>query len=138
MDEELKEFCRDLFYMIDQGEIDRYYGEKKKEVAAWVVEYTGSLKRIKEDQRKRLLTYAEHMTFLEAGELNAYAQSLTTISKKDKERLRKYLRKIDWLPKGQNMGVLEGMMVSRVLKDPYAEAMLEAAFGKGGEPEGDE
>lgn len=134
----LEDFCKDLFYLIDQDEIDRYYEAKKKEVAAWVIEYTGSLKRVKEDQRKRLLSYAEHMTFLEAGELNAYAQSLPTISKKDKEKLRQYLRKIEWLPKGQNMGVLEGVMVSKVLRDPQVEAMLEAAFGERNESKGEE
>lgn len=134
----MEEFFKDLEYLIDQDEIDRYYDGKKKEVASWVIEYTRNLKRIKADQRKRLLAYAAKMTFIEAGELNAYVQELPTVSKKDKERLSKYLRQVDWLPEDQNMGILEGVMVSRVLKNPQVEEMLKAAFGERDESKGEE
>lgn len=129
----MNEFFKDLEYLIDQEKVDEYYEEKKKEVGTWIIEYTGSLKRIKEEQRQRLLAYAKAMTFINAGELNAYVQDLPTVSKKDKERLSQYLRKVDWLPKDQNMGVLEGVMVSRVLSDPLEEMLRENPKPKRGD-----
>lgn len=67
---------------IDQDFIDLYYENKKKEAGEWITEYTANLKRLEDDQRKRLLRYAKTINFENAGELNAYAQSIPTISKK--------------------------------------------------------
>lgn len=123
------DFDHELRYFIDQDAIDEHYGKKKREVSQWLIEYTGNLKRVKEEQRKRLLAYAEAITFLQVGELDAYVQGLSTISKRDKTKLDTYLRQIDWLPKGQNMGVLEGQMVSRVPpRDPLLEKLLLASL----------
>lgn len=128
------DFYDDLMLFIDQDQIDEYYKNKKQEVQVWLIEYVNNLKRIKEDQRNRFLAYAQNITFLNTKELNDYVQELTTVSKKDKARLEKYLQQIDWLPEGQNMGILEGKMVSRRLKDPLADKMLQDAFGLPPEP----
>lgn len=107
-----------------QDLIDLYYEDKKKEVGSWLVEYTGNLKRITKEQKNRLLEYAEHMTFKNSGEVNAYVQQLETVGKKDKKRLFDYLQRVEWLPEGINMGVLDGEIITRVLPSP-----LERLFG---------
>ncbi|MDO5147659.1 MAG: hypothetical protein Q4D60_11735 [Eubacteriales bacterium] len=121
----MEEFYKDLIYFIDQDRVDVHYRDKKIEVSNWLIEYTGNLKRLKEEQRKILMAYAKAINILQIGKLNLYVQSLTTVSKKDKERLSKYLRQIDWLPEDQNMGVLDGIMFSRVLSNPLAEMLQE-------------
>ncbi len=120
---------------IDQGKIDLYYERKKGEVSGWLIEYTIDLKRVKEDQRKRLIEYAKELSFSTAGRFNQYAQQLTTISKKDKKRLEKYLQEVDWLPEGVTAGFLDGQLVVKMLPNTQAEEMIRAAFGS--EEEGD-
>ena len=107
-----------------QDEIDLYYKDKKKEVGEWLIEYAGDQKRLTQEQRRRLLAYAERMSFSMAGEVNAYVQGLKTVGKREKERLRSYLSQIDWLPEGVNTGTLDGKIVCRVLPRP-----LERLFG---------
>jgi len=121
--------------MIDQGKIDLYYEQKKSEVSEWLIEYTEDLKRLKEDQRKRLIEYAKRLSFNTAGSYNAYAQQLPTISKKDKKRLEKYLQEVDWLPEGVTAGFLDGQLVVKMIPNVQAEEMIRAAFGP--EEEGD-
>lgn len=107
-----------------QDEIDVYYEEKKKEVATWVVEYANGLKRVTKTQKSTILVYAEKLTFSSVGELNHYVQSLKTVSQRDKKRLFEYLQRIDWLPDGVNVGVLDGKIVSKVLPNEL-DLMLE-------------
>ena len=107
-----------------QDEIDLYYKDKKKEVGEWLIEYAGDQKRLTQEQRRRLLAYAERMSFSTAGEVNAYVQGLKTVGKREKERLRSYLSQIDWLPEGVNTGTLDGKIGCRVLPRP-----LERLFG---------
>lgn len=120
---------------IDQGMIDLYYKRKKDEVSSWLIEYTTDLKRVKEDQRKRLLEYAKRLSFSTAGSFNQYAQQLTTISQKDKQRLEKYLQEVDWLPEDVTAGFLDGQLVVKMLPNTQAEEMIREAFGS--EEEGD-
>lgn len=114
---------------IDQGKVDLYYFHKKDEVSGWLLEYTKDLKRIKEDQRNRLIAYAKATSFLTANEFNEYAQQLTTISKKDKKRLEKYLQEVDWLPEGVTAGFLDGQLVVKLMPNTLAEEMIREAFG---------
>ena len=107
-----------------QNEIDVYYENKKKEVGEWLIEYAGDQKRLTQEQRRRILAYAERMSFSTAGEANAYVQGLKTVGKREKERLRSHLSPIDWLPEGVNTGTLDGKIVCRVLPRP-----LERLFG---------
>ncbi len=107
-----------------QNEIDVYYENKKKEVGEWLIEYAGDQKRLTQEQRRRILAYAERMSFSTAGEANAYVQGLKTVGKREKERLRSHLSRIDWLPEGVNTGTLDGKIVCRVLPRP-----LERLFG---------
>lgn len=120
---------------IDQGKVDSYYFHKKDEVSGWLIEYTKDLKRIKEDQRNRLIAYAKATSFFTANEFNEYAQQLTTISKKDKKRLEKYLQEVDWLPEGVTAGFLDGQLVVKLMPNTLAEEMIREAFGS--EEEGD-
>lgn len=122
---------------IDQDFIDLYYENKKKEAGEWITEYTANLKRLEDDQRKRLLRYAKTINFENAGELNAYAQSIPTISKKNKQKLTKYLQQIDWLPDGITVGFLDGQLVVKMLPNTLAEDMIRAAFGPEEPEEGD-
>lgn len=121
--------------MIDQSQIDLYYKKKKGEVSNWLTEYTTSLKRVTEDQRKQLIEYAKGLSFDNVGRFNQYAQQLTTISMKDKKRLKKYLQEIDWLPEGITAGFLDGQLVVKMLPNIQAEEMIREAFGS--EEEGD-
>ena len=73
-----------------QNEIDVYYENKKKEVGEWLIEYAGDQKRLTQEQRRRILAYAERMSFSTAGEANAYVQGLKTVGKREKERLRSH------------------------------------------------
>ena len=107
-----------------QNEIDIYYENKKKEVGEWLIEYAGDQKRLTQEQRRRILAYAEKMSFSEAGEANAYVQNLKTVGKREKERLKEYLSQVDWLPEGINNGTLDGKIVCRVLPRP-----LDKLFG---------
>ena len=107
-----------------QNEIDVYYENKKKEAGEWLIEYAGDQKRLTQEQRRRILAYAERMSFSTAGEANAYVQGLKTVGKREKERLRSHLSQIDWLPEGVNTGTLDGKIVCRVLPRP-----LERLFG---------
>lgn len=121
--------------MIDQGQIDLYYEKKKGEVSKWLIKYTADLKRVTEDQRKQLIEYAKGLSFNTVGRFNQYAQQLTTISMKDKKRLKKYLQEIDWLPEGITAGFLDGQLVVKMLPNIQAEEMIREAFGS--EEEGD-
>ncbi len=121
--------------MIDQGQIDLYYEKKKGEVSKWLIKYTTDLKRVTEDQRKQLIEYAKGLSFDTVGRFNQYAQQLTTISMKDKKRLKKYLQEIDWLPEGITAGFLDGQLVVKMLPNIQAEEMIREAFGS--EEEGD-
>ena len=107
-----------------QNEIDVYYENKKKEVGEWLIEYPGDQKPLTQEQRRRILAYAERMSFSTAGEANAYVQGLKTVGKREKERLRSHLSQIDWLPVGVNTGTLDVKIVCRVLPRP-----LERLFG---------
>ena len=98
-----------------QDEIDKHYGNKKKEVGKWLIEYTGNQKRLTQEQRKRILAYAERISFSTAGETNAYVQELKTVGKKSKDKLRSYLANVDWFPDGINHGVLDGLIVNRIV-----------------------
>ena len=98
-----------------QNEIDVYYENKKKEVGEWLIEYAGDQKRLTQEQRRRLLAYAERMSFNTAGEANAYVQGLKTVGKKNKQKMFDYMQRVDWFPEGINVGVLDGKIVSRVL-----------------------
>ena len=120
---------------IDQRMIDRYYKSKKDEVSDWLTKYITDLKRVKEDQRKKLLEYAKRPSFSTVSSFNQYAQQLTTISKKEKKRLEKYLQEVDWLPEGATAGFLDGQLVVKMLPNTQAEEMIRAAFGS--EEEGD-
>lgn len=113
---------------IDQDKIDKYYEKKKTEVAAWIREYTNSLKRITDEQRATLMAYADHMSFKRAGECNAYVQNLPTVSKRDKNKLFQYLQKVDWLPPGETLGFLDGQLTVRMLPDPAGD-MIRRTFG---------
>lgn len=113
----------DLLYFINQQRVDDYYRDKKQEVGQWVTEYVENQKKITEEQRKRLLTYASQISFTTAGEINAYVQNLNTVSKREKEKLENYMQKIDWLPEGENMGHLDGVLVSRVLESPLEKLL---------------
>lgn len=114
---------------IDQGQIDLYYEKKKSEVREWLIEYTTDLKRVKAEQRERLMAYAKALSFATAGDFNAYAQQLTTISKKDKSRLERYLQSIDWLPEDITAGFLDGQLVVKMMPNTQAEEMIREAFG---------
>lgn len=107
-----------------QEEIDKYYEAKKKEVGEWVIEFTVNQKRLTQEQSKRLLAYAERMSFSAAGEANAYVQGLKTVGKRNKQKFYDYMQCIDWFPEGVNVGVLDGKIVSRILPSP-----LERLFG---------
>ncbi len=107
-----------------QDEIDRYYEVKKKEVREWVIEFTVDQKRLTQEQSKRLLAYAERISFSTAGEVNTYVQGLKTIGKRNKQKFYDYMQCIDWFPEGVNVGVLDGKIVSRILPSP-----LERLFG---------
>ena len=123
---------------IDQGQIDLYYEKKKGEVREWLIEYTAGLKRIKTEQRERLMAYAKALNFATAGEFNAYAQQLTTISKKDKNRLERYLQNVEWLPEDITVGFLDGHLVVKMMPNTQAEEMIREAFGtEEGEGESD-
>ena len=98
-----------------QNEIDVYYENKKKEVGEWLIEYAGDQKRLTQEQRRRLLAYAERMSFSTAGEANAYVQGLKTVGKKNKQKMFDYMQRVDWFPEGINVGVLDGKIVIRVL-----------------------
>lgn len=98
-----------------QNEIDVYYENKKKEVGEWLIEYAGAQKRLTQEQRRRILAYAERMSFSTAGEVNAYVQGLKTVGKKNKQKMFDYMQRVDWFPEGINVGVLDGKIVSRVL-----------------------
>lgn len=98
-----------------QEEIDKYYEAKKKEVGEWLIEYAGDQKRLTQEQRRRILAYAEWMSFSTAGEVNAYVQGLKTVGKKNKQKMFDYMQRVDWFPEGINVGVLDGKIVSRVL-----------------------
>ena len=89
-----------------QNEIDVYYENKKKEVGEWLIEYAGDQKRLTQEQRRRLLAYAERMSFSTAGEANAYVQGLKTVGKKNKQKMFDYMQRVDWFPEGINVGVL--------------------------------
>ncbi len=114
----------------ENKKIEHYYGEKKKEVSQWLIDYTGDLKRVKQDQRERLLAYARAISFKTAGEMNVYAQNLPTISKKDKKRLFDYLATIEWLPPDMSFGYLDGQLVARITPSNDLDAALRAAFSK--------
>ncbi len=107
-----------------QEEIDVYYEEKKKEVAAWVVEYANGLKRVTKTQKSIILEFADTLTFSNIGDLNLYVQKLSTVSQRDKKKLFEYLQRIDWLPDGVNVGILDGKIVSKVLPNEL-DLMLE-------------
>ena len=100
------------------------YEAKKKEVGEWVIEFTVNQKRLTQEQSKRLLAYAERMSFSAAGEANAYVQGLKTVGKRNKQKFYDYMQCIDWFPEGVNVGVLDGKIVSRILPSP-----LERLFG---------
>ena len=121
--------------IIDQGKIDLYYEMKKDEVSGWLIEYTADLKRLKEEQRKRILAYARALSFKSIDEVNEYVQHLPTVSKKDKKRIEKYLQSVDWLPEGVTVGFLDGQLVVKMLPNTQAEEMIREAFGP--EEEGD-
>lgn len=107
-----------------QEEIDKYYEVKKKEVGEWLERFADEQKRLTKEQRQQIHEYAEHMSFTNAGYANGYVQSLTTVGKRNKEKLFNYLQKVDWLPEGVNVGKLDGKIVSRVLPRP-----LDQLFG---------
>lgn len=98
-----------------QDEIDIYYKNKKKEVGEWLIEYVADQKRLTQEQRRRILAYAERMSFSTSGEVNAYVQGLKTVGKKNKQKMFDYMQRVDWFPEGINVGVLDGKIVSRVL-----------------------
>ena len=98
-----------------QDEIDAYYEVKRKEVGKWLAAFTNEQKRITKEQRQRMLEYAENMSFTNSGCANAYVQSLTTVGKRDKEKIYDYMANIDWFPEGINHGVLDGKIVNRVV-----------------------
>mgnify|MGYP000912962412 CR=1 FL=1 len=107
-----------------QNEIDTYYEEKKKEVGEWLIEFADGQKRLTQEQHKRILEYAETMSFSKAGEANAYVQNLKTVGKRNKKKIFDYMQSVDWFPEGINVGVLDGKIVSRILPSP-----LERLFG---------
>ncbi len=98
-----------------QEKIDKYYEEKKKEVGEWLIEYASDQKRLTQEQRRRILAYAERISFSTAGEVNSYIQELKTVGKKNKEKLYDYMVHIDWFPEGINHGVLDGKIVNRII-----------------------
>lgn len=98
-----------------QEEIDKYYEVKKKEVGEWLERFADEQKRLTKEQRQRIHEYAENMTFTNAGYANGYVQSLTTVGKRNKEKLYNYMAHIDWFPEGINHGVLDGKIVNRIV-----------------------
>ena len=86
-----------------QDEIDRYYEVKKKEVREWVIEFTVDQKRLTQEQSKRLLAYAERISFSTAGEVNTYVQGLKTIGKRNKQKFYDYMQR--------RIGSLKGSML---------------------------
>lgn len=114
---------------INQGQIDVYYEKKKDEVRKWLIAYTTDLKRLRENQRDRLMAYAKAFSFATAEDFNTYAQQLTTISKKDKTKLDRYIQNIDWLPEDTTAGFLDGQLVVKMMPNTQAEEMIREAFG---------
>ena len=98
-----------------QDVIDVYYEDKKKEVREWLREYIADQKRLTQEQRGRLLEYADQMSFSKAGEANAYVQNLKTVGKRNKKKIFDYMQSVDWFPEGINVGVLDGKIVSRII-----------------------
>ena len=105
--------------IIEQSEVNAFYEDKKRELREWLVEYTNKLRRIKPDQKEKLLEYAENITFSSCQELNDYVQSLNTISNRDKDKLYQYLYNMEWLPKNVPLGYIDGKLVKKPLSDPY-------------------
>ena len=125
------DFDHELKYFIDQEAIDIHYSKMKQEVKTWIIEYTEAQKKLTEEQRARIMAYANAISFLQTGELNAYIQDLPTVSKKEKKRLERYLQQVEWLPKGQSMGMLDGHLVSRIPpRDPLLEKLLNTSKNK--------
>ena len=98
-----------------QEDIDKYYEVKKKEVGEWLERFADEQKRLTKEQRQQIHEYAENMTFPNAGYANGYIQSLTTVGKRNKEKLYNYMAHIDWFPEGINHGVLDGKIVNRIV-----------------------
>ena len=98
-----------------QEEIDIYYDEKKREARDWLVHMVNGLRRITGIQRDRLMAYANDISFRKAGELNAYVQGLSTVSKRDKGKISQYLSGIEWFPNGITVGNLDGEIVVKMM-----------------------
>lgn len=99
----------------DQEKIDIYYENKKMEIKEWLVEYANNQKRISNQQRERILKYADSVTFSNIGEINNYIQNLNRIGKKEKQAFLDYSQKIEWLPEGIRSGVLDGQIVTKIV-----------------------
>jgi DNA-directed RNA polymerase subunit F len=107
-----------------QEEIDKYYEVKKKEVGEWLERFADEQKRLTKEQRQRIHEYAENMSFTNAGYANGYVQGLSTVGKRNKEKLYAYMAHVDWLPDNVTTGIIDGKIVSRILPSP-----LERLFG---------
>lgn len=101
-----------------QDNLELYYEGKKKEVGEWLMQYTNNLKKVTKEQKEQLECYSKNMSFKIAGDVNAYVQNLNTVGKRDKKRLSDYLNNVEWLPDGVTTGILDGVLVSRVLPRP--------------------
>ena len=113
---------------LNDNTIQEYYTKKKNEVKTWLYAFIDKLPRIKPDQKNKLTEYADNISVDAARELDDYAQSLPTISKKAKKQLDTYIYSIDWLPKGVNVGYADGEIISRIQSSAELDAILAAAF----------
>ena len=113
---------------LNDNTIQDYYTKKKDEVKAWLHAFIDKLPRLKPDQKNKLTEYADNISVDAAKELDDYAQSLPTISKKAKKQLDTYIYSIDWLPKGVNVGYADGEIISRIQSSAELDAILAAAF----------
>ena len=115
--------------IIDQGQVDKYYEEKKDELRTRLLEYVNAMKRITKEQRKQLEESAKEISFSTANDFNDHVQQLPTISKRDKKKIDEYLQSVEWLPNDVTAGFLDGRLVCKISSNTQAEEMIKRAFG---------
>ncbi len=116
----------------NQKEIDKYYLKKKKEIGCWIKAFAEQLKRLHPEDRDYILEYASNVSITTIGQFYAKVLYMTGIPKAQKDKLKRYISKIEWLPSTATVGKVDGIYISRKIPESPFEKLLKEAFGNEG------
>lgn len=110
----------DLKPFINQDATEQHYDKIKAEVKAWLIAFVNrqrKLSKTNKEAKQRLLELAEDGSYTGVCKFCSYMAGIDEIADRQKNIAMKYVQQIEWLPEGETIGRIDGILVCRTV--PY-------------------